>query len=91
MFIVLAVGAADRRLLIPASVGALAALLLVAALGAILHRPIARIPENALKFAVGVLTCAFGVFWMGEGSGWPGRARIGRFWLFPLAFWRWHW
>ena len=75
VFIVLAVGAADRRLLMPASVGALAALLLVTGLGAILHRPIARIPENALKFAVGVLTCAFGAFWMGEGFGmaWPGE------------------
>lgn len=75
VFIVLAVGAADRRLLMPASVGALAALLLVMSLGAILHRPIARIPENALKFSVGVLTCAFGVFWVGEGFGlaWPGE------------------
>lgn len=57
----------------PASLGALAALLLVAGLGLALHRPIARIPENALKFTVGVLTCAYGVFWLGEGVGirWP--------------------
>ena len=35
---------------------------------------LARIPENALKFAVGVLLCAFGAFWVGEGIGvaWPG-------------------
>jgi uncharacterized membrane protein len=74
VFIVLAIAAADQRLLLPASVGALAALLLVAALGVVLHRPLARLPENAIKFAVGVLTCAFGLFWIGKGVGveWPG-------------------
>jgi len=74
IFIVLAIGAANRALLFPAAIGAGVALLLVAGLGLALHRPIARIPENALKFAVGVLTCAFGIFWIGEGVGaaWPG-------------------
>ena len=33
-----------------------------------LHRPLARVPENALKFAVGILLSSFGVFWIGEGS-----------------------
>src|SRR5258708_4745615 len=53
--------------------GAIAALLVVVFLGVILHRPLAKIPENALKFAVGVLLCAFGAFWVGEGIGvvWP--------------------
>jgi uncharacterized membrane protein len=39
------------------------------------RRPLARVPENSLKFAVGVLLSAFGVFWLGEGLGyaWPGR------------------
>jgi uncharacterized membrane protein len=75
VFIVVAVGAADRGLLLPASLGAFAALLLVSVLGVGLHRPIARIPENALKFTVGVLTGAFGIFWLGEGVGvqWPGE------------------
>ena len=75
VFIVLAVGSADRALLLPASVGAMAALFLVAGLGVALHRPLARVPENALKFLVGVLTCAFGLFWIGEGLGlhWPGE------------------
>ena len=75
VFIVVAVGAADRGLLLPASFGAGTALLGVAALGVVLHRPIARIPENTLKFMVGVLTCAFGIFWVGEGIGvkWPGE------------------
>lgn len=74
VFIVLAIGAADRRLLVPASLGALAALALVASIGVALHRPLARLPENAIKFAVGVLTCAFGLFWIGKGIRieWPG-------------------
>ncbi len=74
VFIVIAVGAAGRGLLVPASLGALAALLLVVALGLVLHKPVATVPENTLKFVVGVLLCAFGTFWVGEGIGlaWPG-------------------
>src|SRR5215471_15776740 len=73
VFIVIAVGSA-RGLLGQASVGALAACLVVVTAGLVLHRPLARIPENTLKFAVGVLLSAFGVFWTGEGFGvpWPG-------------------
>jgi uncharacterized membrane protein len=73
VFIVLAVGA-GRGLLFPASAGALAACLLVAGVGLVIHRPLARVPENTLKFAVGVMLSAFGVFWTGEGLGvaWPG-------------------
>src|SRR6516162_7237647 len=74
VFIVIAVGA-GRGLIIPASVGALAACLLVAAIGLAVHQPLARVPENTLKFAVGVMLSAFGVFWIGEGLGvaWPGE------------------
>jgi uncharacterized membrane protein len=73
VFIVIAVGAGHGSM-VNASAGALAACLLVAAAGLVAHRPLARIPENALKFAVGVLLSAFGVFWTGEGLGvaWPG-------------------
>jgi uncharacterized membrane protein len=73
VFIVIAVGA-GRGLLVPASLGALAACMVVLAVGAIVHRPLARVPANTLKFAVGVILCAFGVFWIGEGLGigWPG-------------------
>lgn len=75
VFIVIAMGAAGGGLLIPAAVGAAAALLLVIALGLALHRPVSMIPENALKFTVGVLLSAFGTFWIGEGLGltWPGE------------------
>jgi len=74
IFIVIAVGA-GRGLLWPASLGALAACVLVLAIGAIAHRPLARVPENTLKFGVGVMLSAFGVFWTGEGLGvdWPGH------------------
>ncbi|MBV8510752.1 MAG: TMEM165/GDT1 family protein [Xanthobacteraceae bacterium] len=74
VFIVLAVGA-GHGLLVPASIGAVAACLLVVAIGFALHRPLARVPENTLKFAVGVMLSAFGVFWTGEGLGvtWPGE------------------
>jgi uncharacterized membrane protein len=73
VFIVIAVGA-GRGLLLPASVGAVAACGLVLAIGLAVHRPLARVPENALKFAVGIMLTAFGVFWTGEGLGidWPG-------------------
>jgi uncharacterized membrane protein len=73
VFIVLAVGAAAGRL-VPAAAGAGAALAVVILLGLAVHRPLAQIPENTLKFAVGVLLSSFGVFWIGEGVGfaWPG-------------------
>jgi uncharacterized membrane protein len=74
VFIVIAVGA-GRGLLIPASLGALAACLLVLLIGVTVHRPLSQVPENTLKFGVGVMLSAFGVFWTGEGLGvpWPGQ------------------
>ena len=88
VFIVIAVGA-GRGLFLPASAGALGACGLVAIAGFILHRPLARVPENALKFAVGVMLSAFGVFWTGEGLGvaWPGAdlAIVGFAGLFLLV------
>jgi Ca2+/H+ antiporter, TMEM165/GDT1 family len=71
VFIVIAIGAGHPGMLLPASLGAVAALLVIIALGVILHRPLARVPENTLKFIVGVLLSAFGTFWVGEGMGLP--------------------
>ncbi len=73
VFIVIAVGA-GRGLIVLASLGALAACILACAAALAVHRPLARVPENTLKFAVGVMLSAFGVFWLGEGLGvpWPG-------------------
>ena len=73
VFIVVAIGAAGG-LLVPASVGAALALLVVVVVGAALRRPLSRVPENTLKFAVGCLLSGFGTFWTGEAIGvaWPG-------------------
>ncbi|MDB5954756.1 hypothetical protein, partial [Ramlibacter sp.] len=72
VFVVVALGLKGGMLL-PASAGALLALVLVATLGLLLHRPLARVPENTLKFSVGVMLSAFGTYWAGEGIGlaWP--------------------
>jgi uncharacterized membrane protein len=73
VFIVLAVGA-GRGLMIPASIGALAAFFAVMTFGLLVRKPLAKVPENTLKFGVGVMLSAFGVFWTSEGLGapWPG-------------------
>jgi Ca2+/H+ antiporter, TMEM165/GDT1 family len=77
VFIVIAVSA-GRGLIWPASMGALAACAVVLVVGVIVHRPLSRVPENSLKFAVGVMLSSFGVFWTGEGLGieWPGADLI---------------
>jgi uncharacterized membrane protein len=73
VFIVIALSAGGG-VLWPVSAAAFAACVLVALGGVVLHRPLTRVPENALKFAVGVMLSAFGLFWTGEGFGvhWPG-------------------
>jgi uncharacterized membrane protein len=73
VFIVIAFGAGGTGLLLPASLGAVAAVIVIAALGLALHQPLARVPENTLKFVVGVLLSGFGTFWVAEGAGlaWP--------------------
>lgn len=73
VFIVIAVSA-GRGMLVPVSIAALAACFLIAVVGLAVHRPLARVPENVLKFAVGVMLSSFGLFWTGEGLGvaWPG-------------------
>jgi uncharacterized membrane protein len=81
VFIVIAVGATAGAL-VPASVGAAVAGILVIALGVAIHRPLANVPENALKFLVGTMLSAFGTFWTGEGLhvAWPG-ADLSLAWL----------
>jgi Ca2+/H+ antiporter, TMEM165/GDT1 family len=68
VFIVIAVGATANAL-IPASAGAVAAGVLIVGAGLVLQRPLSRVPENSLKFAVGIMLSAFGTFWVGEGLG----------------------
>jgi len=72
-FIVLTFGANQHRIGL-AAVAAMLAVALVAGAGVGLHRPLARVPENTMKFAVGVMLTSFGMFWGTEGAGasWPG-------------------
>ncbi|MEY2443988.1 MAG: hypothetical protein QOE00_568 [Ilumatobacteraceae bacterium] len=57
-----------------ASLAAGAALVVVLAAGVIVHAPLSRVPENTLKFGVGLMLTSFGIFWSVEGAGgkWPG-------------------
>jgi uncharacterized membrane protein len=72
-FIVVTFGA-SANLLGPAVLGAALAGLLVVAIAVVVRRPLERVPENAMKFVVGVMLTGFGTFWSGEGIGiaWPG-------------------
>jgi uncharacterized membrane protein len=72
-FIVVSFGSTQGRLGLAAA-AALAAVVVVAGVGALVHAPLARVPENAIKFAVGLLLTTFGCFWGAEGAGveWPG-------------------
>jgi uncharacterized membrane protein len=74
-FIVLALGATAGGYGEPAA-GAAAALLIVLVIGALLRRPLTRVPENAQKFGVGAMLVTFGVYWTAEGLGvaWAGGA-----------------
>jgi uncharacterized membrane protein len=58
-----------------AAMAATAAVLLVAIAGWAIRAPLSRVPENSMKFAVGVMLTAFGIFWGAEGAGahWPGE------------------
>ncbi len=73
VFIALTFGANQHRLGLAAG-AALAAVLVVTAIGLVVHRPLANAPENAMKFTVGVMLTSFGIFWGAEGAGatWPG-------------------
>jgi len=72
-FIVLTFGANQHHVPLAAAAAALAILLVIAA-GVAARAPLARVPENTMKFAVGVMLSSFGMFWGAEGAGasWPG-------------------
>jgi uncharacterized membrane protein len=73
VFIVLTFGSAQRSIPL-AALGAAGALVLVAGVGIAIRAPLARVPENLMKFTVGVMLTTFGIFWSAEGAGahWPG-------------------
>jgi uncharacterized membrane protein len=72
-FIVLTFGSTQGSIPL-AALGAAGAVVLVGAAGVAVRAPLARVPENTLKYAVGVLLTTFGTFWATEGAGarWPG-------------------
>ncbi|MGN6816961.1 MAG: hypothetical protein ACTHK3_12900 [Solirubrobacterales bacterium] len=73
VFIVLTFGANQGNIGLAALAAATAVLLVVVA-GIAVRAPLASVPENTIKFAVGVLLTSFGIFWGAEGAGthWPG-------------------
>jgi uncharacterized membrane protein len=72
-FIVVTFGSAQSNIPLAAAAAG-AALVLVATVGVLVRAPLARVPENTLKFAVGVMLSSYGIFWVAEGAGasWPG-------------------
>jgi len=72
-FLVVTFGGAQHNVGLAAA-GAAAALVIVVIVGACVHAPLSRVPENTLKFGVGVMLTTFGIFWSAEGAGadWPG-------------------
>jgi uncharacterized membrane protein len=73
VFIALTFGANQHNVGLAAAAAGVAVLVVVAA-GVAVHAPLARVPENTMKFAVGVMLTSFGIFWGAEGAGasWPG-------------------
>ena len=72
VFIVVAVGGTSGGLPI-AVAGGLLAMVVVAGIGLVVRKPLARVPENTLKYAVGIILTSLGTFWAAEGMGatWP--------------------
>jgi uncharacterized membrane protein len=73
VFIVLTFGANQHDVGLAAAAAGVAVLVVVL-VGIAVHAPLARVPENTMKFAVGVMLTSFGTFWGAEGAGahWPG-------------------
>jgi uncharacterized membrane protein len=73
VFIVLTFGANQHNVPLAAAAAAVA-VIGVALAGVVAHAPLSRVPENTLKFGVGVMLTSFGIFWGAEGAGahWPG-------------------
>lgn len=84
-FIVLTFGTIQHRVGL-ASIAAASAVVIVAGAGFAVHKPLSKVPENAMKFTVGVLLTSFGIFWGAEGSGatWPGD-NVALLYLIPFV------
>jgi uncharacterized membrane protein len=75
--IVVTLGANQHGILL-ATTAAATAVVLVAEAGVVLRVPLSRVPESALKFAVGILLISFGIYWGVEGAGasWPDSGAV---------------
>ena len=74
VFIVITFGA-NQKNVGAAVIGAAAAIVVVTLTGIAVRAPLTKVPENWMKFAVGVMLTSFGTFWGAEGAGvaWPGN------------------
>ncbi len=63
-----------------AVIGAAAAIVVVTGSAIAVRAPLAKVPENTMKFAVGIMLTSFGTFWGAEGAGRPGPATMPRCW-----------
>ncbi len=72
-FIVVTFGANQGSIPL-AVIAAASAVIVIVAAGVKIHKPLSKVPENSLKFAVGIMLTSFGIFWGSEGAGikWPG-------------------
>src|SRR5579872_4389531 len=68
VFIVIGLGAAGKQMG-AATIGAVIAAVIVIAAGIALHQPLKAVPENTMKFVVGIMLTSFGTLWLGEGLG----------------------
>jgi uncharacterized membrane protein len=86
VFIVISFGGLQSKLFL-ASMAALSAVVIVAIAGVILRQPMARVPENTMKYFVGAVLTSFGIFWGAEGLGynWP-HGDSALLLIFPLVF-----
>jgi uncharacterized membrane protein len=95
VLIVLSLGASSHHLALAAAMAGAAALV-VTGVGIAVARQLREVPENTLKFCVGVMLTSFGLFWVGEGAGlrWPGSdvailVIVGGFLLLALGMTKW--
>jgi uncharacterized membrane protein len=86
-FIVISFGAANDGQYGLAVSGAVVAFVLITAIGLAVHRPLSRVPENSIKWVVGVMLMAFGTFWMGEGVGLDWTLKEGMIPVLAILYW----
>ena len=85
-FIVVTFGANSGRMDL-AAVGAVAAFVAVSVVGLAVHRPLTRVPENAIKFTVAIMLMSFGTFWGGEGVGIEWKLREPTILILAATYW----